>query len=160
MTIILLFGVVVLRGAPYVPSKKRDVKQAFSGLYKLGSKDVLVDIGSGDGVVLRVASEFGAKAVGYEINPLLVIVSRLLSLRDRRVLVKWGDYWLAKLPNNTTIVYTFGESKHIKKMAEYVEAEASRMGKTLYFMSYGFEVPGRKIFRRSGVHILYRFTKS
>ena len=70
----VFFGLVVFRGAPYVPSKKTYINQAFSDLYPLTDKDVLVDVGSGDGVVLRSATKFGALAIGYEINPILVIM--------------------------------------------------------------------------------------
>ena len=55
--VVLTFGVIVLRGAPYVPSMKRYVKEAFTQLYPLSSKDVLVDVGSGDGVVIERVEE-------------------------------------------------------------------------------------------------------
>ena len=45
--IVVIFGFVVCRGAPYVPSRKRELAVAFDQLYPLGSKDVLVDIGAG-----------------------------------------------------------------------------------------------------------------
>ena len=77
----LLFLVVVLRDAPYLPSHRRDLELAFTELYPIGPEDVLVDIGSGDGVVLRLAASHDAKAIGYEINPILVLVSRLLSIK-------------------------------------------------------------------------------
>jgi hypothetical protein len=58
----IFFGLVVFIGAPYVPSQRKYVRRAFEHL-GLGAKDVLVDIGSGDGVVLRIAASYGAKAV-------------------------------------------------------------------------------------------------
>lgn len=154
--IVLLFGIVVFRGAPYLPSKKRDLQTAFSKLYKLDEKDTLVDIGSGDGVVLRAAAKRGAKAVGYEINPVLVVLSRLLSWRDSRVSVRWADFWLTKLPDETTVVYTFGESRDIAKMAKYVSSESARLGKALYFISYGFDVPDLVAHAQEGPYFLYR----
>ena len=44
--VVLLFGIVVFRGSPYVPSQTAHVRAAFSKLYKLGNDDLLVDIGS------------------------------------------------------------------------------------------------------------------
>jgi SAM-dependent methyltransferase len=157
VVIILIFGLVVLRGAPYVPSKRRDLRRALTELYPLGDKDVLVDIGSGDGVVLRMAAEQGARAVGFELNPVLVGVAKLLSRRDRRVTVRLADFWLVKLPSDTTVVYVFGESRDIAKMASRVAAEAQRLKKTIYLISYGFEVEGVVKVQSTSTHHLYRF---
>lgn len=154
-TIVLLFGFVVFRGAPYVPSKKRDVRQAFDALYPLGERDTLVDIGSGDGLVLREAARRGARAIGYELNPLLVIVSRVLSRGQDRVRVRLADFWRTPLPDETTIVYTFGDARDIAKMYRRVEQEASRIGRPLLFLSYAFLVPDRRPIRQTKLHFLY-----
>lgn len=141
-SVIVLFGFVVFRGAPYVPSKRNVLDRTFRELYPLGEDDLLVDIGSGDGVVLRAAAARGARAVGYELNPLLVWLSRFLSRRySDSVRVKLADFWHVSVPDETTIVYTFGESRDIKKMYAKVATEATRLGRPLYFMSYGFAVP-------------------
>ena len=155
--IVLLFGFVVFFGAPYVPSKRRDLAQAFDELYPLGPDDVLVDIGSGDGVVLRQAAKKGAKAVGYELNPLLVVLSRFLSRREPKVVIYLANFWKAKLPADTTVVYTFGETRDITKMAKKVENEALRLEKTLIFISYAFAVPGQKPHKTLGAYFLYKY---
>lgn len=153
--VVLLFGFVVFWGAPYVPSKKRDVAKALDDLYPIGKKDLLVDIGSGDGVVLRMAATRGARAVGYELNPTLVVISRMLSRRQPRVTTVLADFWRVSLPDATTVVYTFGESRDIKKMAAKVEREATRLQKPLAFISYGFAVPGLTPAKKTGAHFLY-----
>jgi hypothetical protein len=154
--IVLLFGFVVFRGAPYVPSKKRDLEAALDGLVTLGKNDLLVDIGSGDGIVLRQAARRGAGAVGYELNPVLVLISRFLSRKNPRVKTYLADFWNVSLPDNTTVVYVFGESRDIEKMAKKVEQEATRLKRPLLFISYGFQLPGRKAEKRTGTHFLYR----
>lgn len=155
--IILIFGFVVFRGAPYVPSKKRDVRRAFEELYRLGPDDMLVDIGSGDGIVLREAARRGSRAVGYELNPILVGISWLACRQYPTVRVVLADFWHVQLPNDTTVVYTFGESRDIKKMAKKVIEEAVRLDRPLMFISYGFVVPGHVPLRNVGAHYLYRF---
>lgn len=155
--VVLLFGLVVFRGAPYVPSQKRFVRQAFSELYPLGAEDVLVDVGSGDGIVLRLASERGARAVGYELNPLLVIISRLLSRRDDRVEVKLADFWLTPLPDDTTIIYAFAVTRDIKKMTKKMQREADRLQRPLRFMSYGNALTGREADMSLSAYYLYTF---
>lgn len=152
----LLFGFVVFRGAPYVPSKKRDVQAAFDTVYQLSSQDTLVDIGSGDGLVLREAAARGALAVGYELNPLLVVISRVVSREQPRVRVQLADFWRTPLPDTTTIVYTFGDARDITKMAARVEQEATRLGRPLFFLSYAFLVPGRQPVAHTTLHFLYK----
>ena len=62
--LIVFAGFTAFTGAPYVPSKPREVKRAFTKLYKLSAKDVVVDIGSGDGLVLR-GTDGGNAGTGY-----------------------------------------------------------------------------------------------
>jgi len=139
--IVFLVGFVAFTGAPYVPSRRADITRVFTELYPLSSKDVVVDIGSGDGVVLRTVSKLGARAVGYEIHPILVLVSRILSHDDDKVRVKLANFWRAALPDDTTAVYTFGEARDIAKMYMRVQHEATRIGRPLTFISYAFNIP-------------------
>ena len=155
--VVLLFGFVVFRGAPYVPSRKRDVRAAFENLYTIGPSDTLVDIGSGDGVVLRMAAERGARAVGYELNPLLVGISWLLRRGDSRVSVRLADAWRVDLPAETTIVYVFSTSRDIEKLGRWLDEQAAKSGNSFYFMSYGFELQ-RTALRNYGAHYLYEIT--
>ncbi|TAL14860.1 methyltransferase domain-containing protein [Patescibacteria group bacterium] len=155
--LVLTFGIVVFRGAPYVPSRRRYIKQAFTDLYPLNSKDVLVDVGSGDGIVLRIASEYGTKAIGLELNPVLVLISRLLSRRDKNVQVKLVDFWLTPLPDNTTVVYAFMVTRDIKKITKKMQAEANRLGRSLAFITYGNRLPGREYNNALVGYALYTF---
>ncbi len=153
--VVLLFGFVVFFGAPYVPSKKSDVRRAFDKLYPLGPADTLVDIGSGDGIVLRLAAERGARAVGYELNPLLVLLSRLFSRRHAGVTTHLANFYRADFPAETTVVYVFGDSRDIMKMADKIQETASRVGHPLACISYGFAIPGLAAIKQVGAHYLY-----
>ena len=153
--VVVGIGFVAFTGAPYVPSKKRDIERAFTELYALGSQDVLVDIGSGDGIVLRLASSKGAHAIGYELHPLLVWISKFLSRNDDNVMILLANFWNVDIPANTTVVYTFGDARDIKKMYDKVASEATRINHALKFISYGFEVPGISPEKTVGAHHLY-----
>jgi hypothetical protein len=142
--IVLIAGFMVFTGAPYVPSKPTEVKQAFTTLYRLTDKDVLVDIGSGDGLVLRAARRRGARAIGYEIHPILVLE------------VRWTNFWKRPLPDDVTIVYTFGDNRDIARMYDRVVSEATRLGRSIWLISYGFKVPKQTPVRQEGAHMLYR----
>lgn len=155
--IVLLFGFVVFRGAPYVPSHKREVAKAFDELYKVTGSDVVVDAGSGDGIILRLAAARGARVIGYELNPALVAISRFLSRRDKKTKVHLSDFWLTPLPKETTLVYGFMVQRDIEKMAKKMQAEADRLDRPLYFMSYGSAIESRPKLKELGAHHLYLF---
>lgn len=160
VAVLLLFGLVVFRGAPYVPSHKKEVRRAFRELYPLGSHDTLVDIGSGDGVILRLAAKQGAHAVGYELNPLLVGVSWLLSRRNPLVRVRLVDFWLTKLPDDTTVVYAFMVTRDVKKMVKKLQSEADRRRRPLHLILYGNVIPTRQPVKIVSAFRLYRFDPS
>ncbi|CAN5398049.1 hypothetical protein BH10PAT4_BH10PAT4_5400 [soil metagenome] len=156
-SIVLVFGLVVLRGAPYVPSRKRYIDQAFTELYPLGKKDTLVDIGSGDGIVLRRASRVGATAIGFEINPVLVILSRIMSAQTNRVTIRFADVWLTKFPDTTTVVYVFTASPYLKKIGQKLQNESTRIGRPLKLILYGNTLTGNKPDKNLAGYNLYTF---
>ena len=51
LILVVLFGFTAFTGAPYVPSLKSEIKKAFTKLYRISSKDFLIDLGAGDGIV-------------------------------------------------------------------------------------------------------------
>lgn len=136
--VVLLFLATALIGAPYVPSLGRDVRKLIDEL-ELDRSDVLVDIGSGDGVVLKVAAETGAEAVGYEINPLLVLASRWRLRHLKNVKVRWANAWVAKPLPKVTIIYVFGAGPHLGKIYKFAKRQANHQGSELTLVSYGFE---------------------
>lgn len=158
LVILLLFGLVAFVGAPYVPSKPREVRRALNDLYPLGIDDHLVDIGSGDGLVLRIASRQGARATGYELNPVLVAISRWLSRRDDRVSVKLANFWYVDLPEDTTVCYVFGDGRDIDRIAARVQRAANASIRSIALVSYGFELRDYTVERTLGAHHLYRIT--
>jgi len=156
-TIILFFGLVVFRGAPYVPSRKMYIRQALSELYPLTAEDVLVDIGSGDGIVLREAAKIGARAIGYEINPLLVFISRFLSRRHSKVSIHLTDFWIAKLPDDTTVIYVFSVARDIPKIINKVQSETNRLNRPIHLISYASKLDDKKVVKKVGAYYLYTF---
>lgn len=134
--VVLVFGFVVLFGAPYVPSQRRYVKHLFDHIH-LGRDDVLVDLGSGDGLVLRAARRYGARAIGYELNPLLAVVSRLVSLGDGGVTIKLANAWHSRFPDDVSIVYIFSVGRDEARLLKTVRREATRLGRPLRLVCLG-----------------------
>jgi SAM-dependent methyltransferase len=156
--VILVFGIVVVRGAPYVPSHHKYARKSLTKLYPLSQKDTLVDLGSGDGIILRIAAEKRARAIGYELNPFLVGIAKLLSWGNSRVGVKAADYWLIELPKETTIVYIFAVSRDTGKLEMKMQQWTNELGHELYLMTYGSKLPSIQPIKVLDAHSLYRFT--
>lgn len=80
--LIEIYAVIIghLKGAPYIPSNKKKVA-AMIELAACKPGETALDLGSGNGVLLRAAAARGARGIGIEINPFLCSYSRLLNHR-------------------------------------------------------------------------------
>ncbi len=156
--VVLLFAVMALTGAPYVPSKLSEIKLAFTKLYKLSTKDLVVDLGSGDGVVLKVASDLGAKGFGVELNPFLVAISRWRLRKKKDVKVKCGNLFKVDFPAETTVVYLFGDGRDIGGMMGAIKAQAKKLGHDLFVISHAFELPNLKPEKKYRAYFLYKIS--
>ena len=158
LVIFLIFAGVVFFGAPYVPLRRKQVEEAFSKLYKLSKKDTLVDLGAGDGKVLKIAARCGAKAYGVEINPCLVLWTKISCkiAKQKNVHVACGNMYTYKFPDETTVVYVFGDTRDMEKIVRHIKAEARRLQKKLYLISFGFETKDAKLVRNVGAYFLYK----
>lgn len=154
--VIVLLGFTAFTGAPYLPSMRKDLKGVFTKLCPLSSKDTLVDLGSGDGIVLREARLRGAAAVGYEIGPVYYWISKLYARGDTKQKIYLQSYWNAKFPKETTVVFAFSDGRDIKKVYALVERQATRLGRPLMFITHGFEVAGQKAIGSHGAYYLYK----
>jgi len=99
--------------APYVPTADEVVAEMLRGA-RVGPNDVVYDLGSGDGrIVIAAARDFGARAVGIELDPALVQQSRERALAagvGDRVTFVWKDIFEADLsPATVVTVYLFPE---------------------------------------------------
>jgi cyclopropane fatty-acyl-phospholipid synthase-like methyltransferase len=136
----LISTVVIFVGAPYVPTLRARRRQALD-LLDLRQGQVLYDLGSGDGSLLAEAAARGLKAVGYELNPLLVALSWLKTRRYRgQVKIKWGNFWKADLAAADGIFVFL-----IDRFMDDLEAKVKREAKPgLKLVSHAFTMPGRK----------------
>ena len=72
----LSFVLAICRGAPFVPTGQEKVFRMLK-LAALKKGETLVDLGSGDGRFVLLAAEKGARAIGVELNWVLVLWARL-----------------------------------------------------------------------------------
>lgn len=149
---------VALVGAPYVPTRAADARRILraAGIKK---SDYIVDLGSGDGRVLLAAARQGVASTGFELSVPLYFISRLRLMPYRRLArVRLANYWHSQLPDDTTVVFTFLAGKYMVKMDAYLQREANRLGRSLTFISYAFELPDRTPIKKDGALIIYRIS--
>jgi hypothetical protein len=138
------FLLVVLRGAPYVPTHAGPVKHVFEML-DMPKGSTIVDLGSGDGVLLKAAAKRGYHAIGYELNPFLCLISYLRCWRYRHLVsVRWRDFWLSPLPGDVAAVFIFLSGPYLHRLDRKLSRERPKnAGKPLMVVSYGFLIPGK-----------------
>jgi len=123
---------------PYFPS----TDEAVLGLLELagtGSNDVVYDLGCGDGrIVIAAARDFGARAVGIEIDPvplrMAVYQARRAGVEDRVRFVR-GDLFEADIREATVVTLFLFETlnrrllpKLLKELAPGTRIVAHRYG--------------------------------
>lgn len=152
IVIILLFSIVVFMGPPYLPTRHKQVQAALD-LLDMQPGETLLDVGSGDGRVLLAALERGYKAIGIELNPLLVLVSIIVTWKYRsQVRIVWGSFWGLPWPRADAI-FTFMLPKYMSKFGARVEAWHT---KPVAVASYAFKIPDKESKEeRHGVYLYH-----
>ena len=67
---LLSFSFVLLFGAPFLPTLKKQIDEALD-LLDLKPGETMLELGCGDGRILLAATQRGLSVVGYELNPIL-----------------------------------------------------------------------------------------
>ncbi len=103
--------------APFVPSPERVVQRMLE-MAEVGKNDVVYDLGSGDGRILFAAAQgFQARAVGIEINPTLVELTRARVTEmglEKRIEVRQEHLLEADLSDATVVtVYLLSSSNEV-----------------------------------------------
>lgn len=149
----LVFSLVVLFGAPYLPTMRRQSKEALD-LLGLKPGQTLIELGCGDGRVVRSAAKRGLNVVGYEMNPFLVLICLIVTFRYRdKVRIVWGNYWRKDWPQADGI-YVFLIDRFMTKLDR---AMKSYPHKPIKLASYAFDIPGKKPVKTSKSMFLYLY---
>jgi 16S rRNA G966 N2-methylase RsmD len=106
---------VPIISAPFYASSSQDILKMFE-LANLGQKDVVIDLGSGDGRVALAASRIAKQAVGIEINPFLTIISRFMALISTNGRVKFinNNFWKENLARYDVIFMYLSPGQNAK----------------------------------------------
>lgn len=153
LAVILLFSFVILFGAPFLPTLSSRKEEALD-LLDLKPGQTMLELGSGDGRMLRAAAERGVTAIGYELNPLLVLWSRLINWKYRKnITVHWGNYWRHTLPA-TDGIYVFLLNPFMEKLDKKITQE---IRKDVKIVSFAFAIPGKKTVKELNGMMLYKY---
>ncbi|MBI4449483.1 hypothetical protein HY634_00305 [Candidatus Uhrbacteria bacterium] len=115
--ILATFAYASVRGAPWVPTWRRDVER-FLKLAQLKPGERFYDLGCGDGRLVRAAADVGAIATGFECSLLPYLLAKFRV--GRRGSVRYADFWNADL-SDANVVYCFLMPKVYPKLKEKLE---------------------------------------
>ena len=124
----------VASGAPFVPLPVKHLQEGMS-LLTLTSDDVVIDLGSGSGTILREVMKSEARAIGYEFHPWLVAWSAY-ALRSfgNRVQVRRGDLFQADI-SEATVITLFGLESMKEKIESHLRTNAHPGTRVLVFLA-------------------------
>jgi hypothetical protein len=152
VVVCLAFGISTLVGAPYLPIMKRDSELVLK-LAELKQGNTLIDLGSGDGRLLKAAARQGIICIGYEINPILYVISLIVTWPERKLItIYMADYWSVKLPD-ADVIYVFLLQKYMSRLSRKLHSEAQP---DTLLISYIFKIPGAKPIRENRNTSVYR----
>jgi cyclopropane fatty-acyl-phospholipid synthase-like methyltransferase len=151
--IFMVFGLIPLKGAPWLPSLKPHRQAAFD-LLKLKPGQTIIDLGCGDGRFLKAAAKRGYKAEGYELNPFMYVLAWLITRRHfKLVKLHFGDMWKADI-SKADAVYAFLFDRYMKRLDDKLTAEAKP---GMLLASHTFKIPDKKpLAKQYGVY-LYKY---
>lgn len=127
-----------IKGCYFVPSNKRALEKIFSNLsFKKNQR--FIDLGSGDGrVVLYIAKKYKIKALGLEINPLLLLYSKI---KAKIFKIKNAEFLRVNLIKDNwpsaDIIYLFLIPKLIFKIKKELK---KRLDDGSLIISHGFSI--------------------
>jgi hypothetical protein len=152
-TIILAFAIVVFVGPPYLPTFRKQIGTAFD-LLALQPGQTVLELGSGDGRVLRAAAERGLCGVGIELNPILVCVSYIVTWKYRRqIKIIWGSYWGKPWPRADGI-FTFMLPRYMQRLDTRV---AQWHAGPIRLVSFAFPIPDKPVHAERDNVFMYEY---
>ena len=141
---ILSFSLIALirsRGVPYVPLTKAQLR-AVDKHVKLDASDKVVDLGCGDGRVLRMFEKQGVKEpVGYEINLYACVKAWFINkIKKSRTKVYYKDFNKVDL-SKYDVLFCYLLPGYLERIAPLLKKQAKP---GVHVISYGFAIAGWK----------------
>lgn len=168
LKLMLAFSLVsvypITQGAMFHPSARIRVR-TFLDHVPMKTDDLLIDIGCGDGRVLREATRrYGVRALGFEVNPLAYLLARIRTVTLEGVKVKMHNFWTVNI-GAADVVFCYLFPDVMERLARKLEVEL-RPGTRV--ISCNFSLPGwqhsQVLYPESNLHgdpiYLYHFPEA
>lgn len=139
--------------APWWRTNKKIARIACK-LARINSKDVVYELGSGDGTFLIVAaSEFGAKARGIEIDPLRLLISKIRTIfwKKEKIYFKRENFFKTNL-SEASVIFVYLVPKTLKKLQEKFNKELKK-GTRVISYRYELSLPSLVKDNKNGLNI-------
>jgi len=152
-----LFSVGLFFELPYVATQDEKVETIIK-LANIKKGETVVDLGSGDGRLLYAAAKRGAIAIGYELNPLLIIItiarSKIKGL-SKNVVVKKQSLWEADL-KTADVVFVYGRKHTMKRFQDFVYKNCKKGARVTVNSDKTISFPSQKALKSENGIFLYK----
>lgn len=149
----LFFLIPWLFGAPFEASRKKRVKEII-GISGVKKGDKVIELGSGDGRIVIEFAKKGAIVKGFEINPILVYISRRKIKKENlqnNAKIYWKSFWKADFSKYDLIVL-FQFPTIMKRLENKIKQQAKENVKII---SNTWKFPSLKLIKDVGNVRLY-----
>lgn len=116
-----------LMDLPYVATRKEKISTIIK-LAAIKRGETVVDLGAGDGRLLFQSAKKGAYSVGYELNPYLIIFTKVrakLNGTSQSIKVYKKNLWSADL-KVADVIFVYGRKKTMQKFQNFVYKNAKK----------------------------------
>lgn len=152
LIILLLIAFTGISAAPWVPTRKHDLDGLMDDAH-ISVGDKYIELGCGDGRLVKAAAKRGAIAVGYELNPLMYIVAVINNFGVPNTKIVYKNFWSVDL-SSADIVMAFILERTLPRLDTKLKKE---LKPGAIFISYIFPVAGRKPTRKGSSWFVYRY---
>lgn len=138
--VVFISFIADLMGAPFVPTSGK-LTDLILKKAKLKKNQVFIELGSGDGRIVREAVKaYGVKGVGIEFHPLLYLYSKLVSgiQKIKKIEFRRENFFKSDL-RKADVIFAFLLPKTLKKLRVKFENECK---KGTLVISHGFRIEG------------------
>ncbi|HSD95066.1 MAG TPA: class I SAM-dependent methyltransferase [Syntrophales bacterium] len=130
----------ITQGAMYTSTGRVKIRKALDAV-TMKPGELLVDIGCGDGRVLRAARKrYGVRCLGFEINPIAFTKAKLLTMGRKGLEVRCRNFWKADL-GKADIVSCYLFPDVMRRLGAKLGKELASGARVI---SFNFPIPGWK----------------
>ena len=153
LVLLILAAYTSISAAPWLPTRKVDVNKLLDDA-KLRPGNLFVELGCGDGRVVKAAAKRGYRAVGYELNPVLFFIAWVNNFGINNAKIKFINLWAVDL-SKVDVVMAFMTPRTLPRLDSKLRSE---LKSNVIFISYIFAIQGRKPIKKGKSWFIYQYS--